>query len=818
MPPFYFNVLVFWLLSISFADWKDSDGVIYSSKNPKDGYYPNIGNGFIASNVGCYKDLDILTNPIISATPCGNIFMSGVYNGNLSNYNPLTKHYRNTTNRARIPGIYSYYIDTLNSLKSGYNITWLGATIDLQNGTVNNRSIIQHPTKCATGAQVQITSYMHRSIRSLMVFNISLIDFDGKECEIILNHCNLNDTNDFNWKQWTIQNNSKHIILRQMTIKIAENINSTLTNVGMAYQSVPINLILSNNNPTISFYGVLHNSLALDTNISDAMELTTYCQNELMTYINSYTPSEIFSMHTNAMQSIWNSRIEFIGNTTITKGIYASYYYLINAIRTDYDFSISPGGIVSNAYEGHMFWDAETWMFPTLSLVYPSVAAAMLKYRLDRIYGAQKFAKENYNLFVGKAVQYPWEDAFSGDPVCVIPEFDHQEQHITADISRAVEIFYHSTKNISWYFDSKSIAPTMNSIEDSIEYNYWNLNNQTCNFWSNRFQKVIINESYYYYTIFNVVPPDESAGVVNSSIYTNVAAALTLKFCLNISETFINKTYVQKNIALLWYDILNNLYLPMSNKLPDSNGELLHLEYESYNGQDVNQADVALVQYPLEYFDDNIFIINKNNMKEILMNDLIYYQRKTTEGNTAGFFTGDSSYSIAWLRLLNVSMAQTFFNAAFSHMDINHFYIFVEKLKQDGGHLNFLTGIGGLLQNTLFGYGGAHLTDNYLYFNPFLPLLSQSNITNIIYHGLIYKGIPFKFKFTQHIMSFELKTTKSLIFDEYFIVNESGLVLYVDTLIPNYNTNTLEINKTYTLTQISPQLTVQRSICRVYTT
>ena len=50
------------------------------------------------------------------------------------------------------------------------------------------------------------------------------------------------------------------------------------------------------------------------------------------------------------MRSIWNTRIEFIGNETITNGIYASYNNLLNAIRADYAYSTAPGGLVSSMY------------------------------------------------------------------------------------------------------------------------------------------------------------------------------------------------------------------------------------------------------------------------------------------------------------------------------------------------------------------------------------------------------------------------------------------------------------------------------------
>ena len=71
------------------------------------------------------------------------------------------------------------------------------------------------------------------------------------------------------------------------------------------------------------------------------------------------------------------------------------------------------------------------------------------------------------------------------------------------------------------------------------------------------------------------------------------------------------------------------------------------------------------------------------------------------------FSEGDSSYSIAWLSLNNRTAADAQFQLAFLHMDLAHFNIWTEKTAElSYGHLNFITGAGGYLQNFLFGYAG----------------------------------------------------------------------------------------------------------------
>ena len=148
-------------------------------------------------------------------------------------------------------------------------------------------------------------------------------------------------------------------------------------------------------------------------------------------------------------------------------------------------------------------------------------------------------------------------------------------------------------------------------------------------------------------------------------------------------------------------------------------------------GEPTNQADVALLQYPLRI---------KDIGHEQAVNDLEYYQSRSSGPTTAGFFTGDSSYSIAWLRLGNRTAADLQFGLAFEHMDVhNGFNVWIEKSKGSKGYpgnLNFITGAGGYLQNYLYGYAGIILAERCVSFNPILPPngITKVGIRNITFH------------------------------------------------------------------------------------
>ena len=96
-----------------------------------------------------------------------------------------------------------------------------------------------------------------------------------------------------------------------------------------------------------------------------------------------------------AWSQLWAGRIDVLGNRKLASEVNASEFYLWSSTRRGVDWSVSPAGLSSNGYDGHIFWDAETWMHPTLLAQHPSLAAGMDAYRLARLRAAQRHARRD---------------------------------------------------------------------------------------------------------------------------------------------------------------------------------------------------------------------------------------------------------------------------------------------------------------------------------------------------------------------------------------------------------------------------------------
>jgi len=228
---------------------------------------------------------------------------------------------------------------------------------------------------------------------------------------------------------------------------------------------------------------------------------------------------------------------------------------------------------------------------------------------------------------------------------------------------------------------------------------------------------------------------------VDDNAYTVGVGAATLDFCVAAARALGLPPPPQ-----LWADIAAAPYLPTSDTLYA--GGPVHPQYKGYAGAHINQADVALLQYPLGVLFE----------RSLALRDLDYYSALTGaasgEGVGAGgaicpFFTGNSAYGIAYLALGNRSAADYQFELGFLHQT-QEFNVWTEYTPQANyGHLNFITGAGGWLQALIYGYPGLRLPPpgGVLRFATPAPTLPPGGITHVRLRGLHLLGTAFDFSY-----------------------------------------------------------------------
>jgi trehalose/maltose hydrolase-like predicted phosphorylase len=393
-----------------------------------------------------------------------------------------------------------------------------------------------------------------------------------------------------------------------------------------------------------------------------------------------------------AWAALWAGRVDVAGNAQLATDVNASEFYLWSSTRSGVDWSISPAGLSSNGYGGHVFWDAETWMYPSLLAQHPDLAVGMDNYRFDRLTAAQQHAAAT-----GSAgARFPWESALDGTeqippPVSINSE-GLFEVHITADVALAQWQYYQATGDLGW-----------------LRTRGWPVIQQAATYWASR---VTLSPDGRY-RLLHVTGPDEENPDVTAEAYTSAAVIRVLRDATAAAQA------VGAAAPGSWTAVADGLVVPFDPALA------YHPEFSGYGGQLVKQADVTMLQYPWAY----------PMPKTVAQNDLTAYVQRTDPGgpsmtdaissidSSALGTPGCSAY------VYTVRSVDPFIRDVFDQ--------FSET--STGGAFTFMTGIGGFLQEFLYGYSGLRWGTDAVALDPSL----SGGMTGVTLRNLQWQGRQF---------------------------------------------------------------------------
>jgi len=361
----------------------------------------------------------------------------------------------------------------------------------------------------------------------------------------------------------------------------------------------------------------------------------------------------LLNRHKLAWAELWNSGdIQIEGDLDAQQRVRFALFNLYSYNRPETRESIAPMGLSSQGYNGHIFWDSELWMYPTLLALQPDMAKSCLDYRFDRL----EKAKQKATIYGYKGAMYPWESDDTGEeatPTWALTGIF--EQHITADVAIAFWNYYSYTQDKTW-----------------LKENYKVLK-ETADFWVSR---VVKNENGSY-SILNVVGADEYAQHVDDNAFTNASAIEALK------NTIKAATILNEPINPMWVEVSNKLIIHSKNGITQN--------YKGYEGQMIKQADVNLLAYPLHIITD----------RKQIEKDLEYYAEKIDKKDGPAMASG--VLSVLYARLGDKDKAYDYFVKSYLPNSRPPFGVFSESANSNNPY--FATGAGAMLQAIIYGFG-----------------------------------------------------------------------------------------------------------------
>jgi len=373
----------------------------------------------------------------------------------------------------------------------------------------------------------------------------------------------------------------------------------------------------------------------------------------------------LLNRHKQAWAELWKTGdIQIEGDLDAQQRVRFALYNLYSYIRPETRQSIAPMGLSSQGYNGHIFWDSELWMYPTLLVLQPDMAKSCLDYRSDRL----GKAKQKATIYGYKGAMYPWESDDTGEeatPTWALTGIF--EQHITADVAIAFWNYYALTQDKSWLRSEFKVLK------------------ETADFWVSR----VVENQDGSYSILNVVGADEYAQHVDDNAFTNASAIEAIR------NTIKAATILNEPIDPKWVAVSNQIVIHRENGITQN--------YKGYKGQTIKQADVNLLAYPLHIITD----------KAQIERDLDYYSAKIDKKDGPAMASG--VLSVLYSRMGDKEKAYSYFVKSYLPNSRPPFGVFSESANSSNPY--FATGAGAMLQAVIYGFGGVEQTDHGLKYN-----------------------------------------------------------------------------------------------------
>ncbi len=400
----------------------------------------------------------------------------------------------------------------------------------------------------------------------------------------------------------------------------------------------------------------------------------------------------LLAAHRLAWTDLWAHDVTAPREYKLQAAIHSAFYLLYSSIRAGLAWSIPPAGLSSDNYAGVIFWDADTWMYPTLLAFQPEMAKSIVDFR----YNTRAAAEANAKRSGFRGGSWAWDNGPTG--TCGgFAQCAHYEDHLDSDIALAQWQYYEATGDRQWLIERG--FPVIKDVAD---------------FWISR---VTLGADGKYH-IDGVTGPDEFTANVNDESATNAGAIVALRAAVAAAQAVGQVPNPQ------WSKVADNIYVAV-----DANGT--HPEYRGYKDQTVKQADTVLMTYPFGYV----------TSPAVAAADLDRYMPVTDPGGPAmtasveGIIAAQARQPGCLDYTLLLDAYWPFLRGAYDQF-LETQYL-VPSAHQGPPTFDFATGAGGFLQMFPYGFGGMRWSATALVVNPTLPPQLAPGIT---LHGIRYRG------------------------------------------------------------------------------
>jgi maltose phosphorylase len=429
--------------------------------------------------------------------------------------------------------------------------------------------------------------------------------------------------------------------------------------------------------------------------------------------------------HTSYWTKVWDTLdITIEGDPENQQGIRFCIFQLHQTFHgTDPGSNIGAKGLTGEAYNGHTFWDTETYCLPFYMFNNPKAARNLLEFRYRTLPQALE-----------RATELDCQGAFY--PIATIDGMESCGlwQHASLQLQVGSAVAYGIWHYVKICNDFDFLY--RQGIEMLIEIS-------RC--FSSRGQWGPRTGEYGFY---GVMGPDEFQMMVNNNCYLNLMGKKTFEYTLQTLKTMESaapdslnavkhKTRLESAELVNWERCAAKMHLPQD---PDTK------VFEEHDGffdmPHIDIHNIPVTDFPLyhNWSYDRIYRYDMIKQPDVLMFLFLYNQDYSAEIKRANYeyyeprcihesSLSPSIHSILAAELGKHEEAYNFFQFA-TRMDLDNY----NRNTREGLHT---TSIAAAWMNIVYGFGGMRSDGEILVFKPSIPKEWQSYSFRVLYHDVV---------------------------------------------------------------------------------
>jgi alpha,alpha-trehalose phosphorylase len=404
--------------------------------------------------------------------------------------------------------------------------------------------------------------------------------------------------------------------------------------------------------------------------------------------------------------------VELEGDDELQQAARFALFHVLQAGARAERRPIAAKGLTGSGYNGHTFWDSETFVLPVLTYTAAEAARDVLRWRHSTL----PLARERARLLGFEGAAFPWR-TIGGEECSSYWPAGTAAFHVSADIADAVARYVAATGD-----------------EEFERTTGLELLTETARLW----RSLGHYDSEGRFRIDGVTGPDEYSAIADNNVYTNLMAQQNLQLAADAVERHGDRSReigIGAEEAAAWREAARAMFVPYDARLgvhpqsegftehdrwdfeqtgPDQYPLFLHFHYfDLYRKQVVKQADLVLA----------LHLRGDAFSAEEKARDFAYYEQLTVRDSSLSACT----QAVIAAEVGHLELAYDYFREA-AMVDLDN----LGRNTADGVHIASLAGA---WLAAVAGFGGMRDHGGNLTFAPRLPARLRRLAFGVCFRG-----------------------------------------------------------------------------------